>query len=66
MTIRHDEPAPEHLPPPDADLATVEGVGAVSEALETTGGRTGVPATKADPVRKKAPHGFQVCRSRLL
>jgi hypothetical protein len=30
-----DEPAPEHLPPPGVDPATVEAVGRLTEALET-------------------------------
>ena len=32
----HEEPSPDHLPPPDADELTIEAVGKMTEALETT------------------------------
>ena len=32
----HDEPLPQHTPPAETDHATVEAVGLVTEALETT------------------------------
>ena len=34
--VTDDAPLPEHLPPADVDDATVEAVGLVTEALETT------------------------------
>ena len=32
----HEEPSPDHQPPPDADELTIEAVGKMTEALETT------------------------------